>query len=97
MQLWYYSAAIVCLLFHKSIFSSKFAMFVIFSSIWVPQIIKNSLNASRGKSVPDIGFATVYSFHVAFIPLYFSLVDNNFMMLKYDFNYGCFTLVWICY
>jgi hypothetical protein len=71
----------------------KFFIMIFYASIWIPQIITNTKLGY--KNAPDLRFALFTSFHVAFVPLYFKLCDDNFMFLKPDYPFGFFVLFWI--
>jgi hypothetical protein len=68
-------------------------IFLLFCSVWVPQIITNTLYGY--KDGPGLSYAIVTSAHCAGLPLYFKVTTKNFMMLKPDYLFAGSMVFWI--
>ena len=68
-------------------------IFLLFCSVWVPQIITNTLYGY--KDGPGLRYAIVTSAHCAGLPLYFKVTTKNFMMLKPDYLFAGSMVFWI--
>ena len=93
-QIKIYLVAFLYLLMLQHLFIDKILIFLLVSSVWIPQIIVNTIHGQKG--VPDIYFAAVTSLHLMYIPLYFKMTENNYLFLRPDRQSGfimmCYTL-----
>mmetsp|Transcript_15785 Transcript_15785/g.26650 ORF Transcript_15785/g.26650 Transcript_15785/m.26650 type:complete len:168 (+) Transcript_15785:990-1493(+) len=77
-QLLIYLFAIVIILLMNEFFLNKFLVLTYFGSLWLPQIYRNTLKSL--KDGPDLNYCCAASVHALLIPVYFKLVEQNFLL-----------------
>lgn len=78
-----YMFAFVIIIFLQKIYFNNFWIFILFGNIWVPQIIKNSLNGY--KNGPGLPFVICQTLHCVYVPMFFKFSSKNFLFLEPDY------------
>lgn len=72
---------------------SKFFIFVVSASVWVPQIYRNTKKGL--KQTPNIDFVIASSLHSLYIPMYFKYVEGNILFLEPSSQFVFFIVLWV--
>lgn len=92
-QIQVYALTFAGVLFIRDIVFTDVFIFLIFGNIWIPQIFRNSVYGY--KDCPKLVFMVVQTIHLLYFPLYFKLINNNFLFTKPDYNFIYLMSSWL--